>query len=82
MTASIQNAIPDQLTCMFIDQGFMRKEEPKRIVELFSKSFKINLIYVDASDRFFEKLAGITDPEEKRHQVNAGQHGFLYRAPR
>jgi len=59
-------AIGDQLTCMFIDQGFMRKNEAKKITELFRKYYKINLIHVDASKKFFAKLKGITDPEEKR----------------
>ncbi|MFC1477950.1 glutamine-hydrolyzing GMP synthase [Candidatus Margulisiibacteriota bacterium] len=66
VAALISKAIPGQLTCMFIDQGFMRKDEPERIVELFTKYFDIELIHVDASKRFFKKLIGITDPEEKR----------------
>ena len=67
--ALLKRAIGEQLTCMFIDQGFMRKNEPDRIKELFSGDFKINLIYVDASERFFKKVKGITDPEEKRKAI-------------
>jgi GMP synthase (glutamine-hydrolysing) len=65
----VHKAVGKQLTCMFIDQGFMRKEEPKRIVNLFTKHFKINLVHVDASKRFFERLKGVTDPEEKRRRI-------------
>lgn len=65
----VHKAVGKQLTCMFIDQGFMRKDEPRRIVELFRKHFKINLVHIDASERFFEKLRGVTDPEEKRRRI-------------
>ena len=62
----LHQAIGDQLTCMFIDQGFMRKGEPEFLVEFFDKRFHINVEYINARDRFIGKLAGITDPEEKR----------------
>ncbi len=65
----VAKAVGEQLTCMFIDQGFMRKNEAKKIVEMFEKHFKINLIHVDASEIFFEKLKGVTDPEKKRHAI-------------
>ena len=67
--ALLKKAIGEQLTCMFIDQGFMRKNEAARIKELFSGSFQINLIYVDAAERFFNKVKGVTDPEEKRKKI-------------
>jgi len=67
--ALLKKAIGDQLTCMFIDQGFMRHNEAARIKELFSGSFQINLIYVDAAERFFNKVKGVTDPEEKRKKI-------------
>lgn len=67
--ALLKKAIGKQLTCMFIDQGFMRKNEAQRIKELFSGDFNINLIYVNAADRFFKKVKGITDPEEKRKAI-------------
>ncbi|MDI6731406.1 MAG: glutamine-hydrolyzing GMP synthase [Candidatus Margulisbacteria bacterium] len=66
VSALVNKAVGDQLTCMFIDQGFMRKDEAKKIVELFTKSFKINLIHVDAAERFFTRLKGVSDPEQKR----------------
>ena len=66
VSALVHKALGDQLTCMFIDQGFMRKNEAVKIVNLFAKHFKINLIHVNASKRFFDKLKGVTDPEKKR----------------
>ncbi len=71
VSALVHKAVGEQLICMFIDQGFMRKEEPKRIRALFTKYFKMNLIYIDASKRFFAKLKGVTDPEKKRKLVGA-----------
>ncbi|MEB3308703.1 MAG: glutamine-hydrolyzing GMP synthase [Snowella sp.] len=70
----LHKAIGDQLTCMFIDQGFMRKGEPERLVELFDKQFHIPVQYVNARDRFLEKLKGVTDPEEKRRRIG---HEFI-----
>jgi GMP synthase (glutamine-hydrolysing) len=65
----LHRAIGDQLTCMFIDQGFMRKGEPERLVKLFDEQFHIHVVYVNARDRFISKLAGVTDPEEKRKLI-------------
>ena len=62
----LHKAIGDQLTCMFIDQGFMRKREPERLLEIFNKKFHINVEYINAGERFLEKMKGVTDPEEKR----------------
>ena len=69
VSALVNKAVGKKLTCMFIDQGFMRKNEAKKIVEVFTRYFKINLIHIDASKRFYEKLKGVTDPEEKRHRI-------------
>ncbi len=69
VAALVHKAVGDQLVCMFIDQGFMRKNEARKIEELFTSKFKINFINIDASERFYEKLKGITDPEEKRHRI-------------
>jgi GMP synthase (glutamine-hydrolysing) len=66
VAALISKAIGDQLICMFIDQGFMRKNEAKKIDDLFVNRFKVNFLNINASTLFFEKLKGITDPEEKR----------------
>lgn len=62
----LHRAIGDNLTCMFIDQGFMRKLEPERLVTLFKEQFHIPVVHVQARDRFIEAIAGVTDPEEKR----------------
>ena len=65
----LHRAIGDQLTCMFIDQGFMRKGEPEFLVEFFDKRFHINVEYINARERFINKLYGVTDPEEKRKLI-------------
>jgi GMP synthase (glutamine-hydrolysing) len=67
--ALLKKAIGNQLTCMFIDQGFMRKNESSRIDQLFSGDFNIHLINVNAKDRFFKKVEGIIDPEQKRKAI-------------
>ena len=68
VAALLKEAIGNQLTCVFIDQGFMRKNEGQRIKEMF-KDFNIHLIYVDAKHRFFKKLKNVIDPEEKRKKI-------------
>lgn len=70
----LHKAIGDRLTCVFIDQGFMRKNEPERLVKLFQEQFHIPVEYVNASDRFLAQIAGITDPEEKRRCIG---HEFI-----
>ncbi len=70
----LHRAIGDQLTCMFIDQGFMRKLEPERLLKLFNEQFHIPVEYVNARDRFLTAIAGITDPEEKRKRIG---HEFI-----
>ncbi len=66
VAALLHKAIGDQLICMFIDQGFMRKGEAQRVVDMISKYMNIKLVHVPAADRFFAKIKGVTDPEEKR----------------
>ncbi|NEQ82351.1 MAG: glutamine-hydrolyzing GMP synthase [Moorea sp. SIO2I5] len=70
----LHRAIGDKLTCMFIDQGFMRKGEPEQLVKLFEEEFCIRVEYVSARDRFLDRLAGVTDPEEKRRRIG---HEFI-----
>jgi GMP synthase (glutamine-hydrolysing) len=70
----LHKAIGDQLTCVFIDQGFMRKYEPERLVKLFQEQFHIPVEYVNARDRFLAMMAGVTDPEEKRRRIG---HEFI-----
>src|SRR5437870_2162622 len=61
----VHQAVGEQLTCVFVDNGLLRKGEAEAVVRTFRDSFKINLIHVDASDRFLEALRGVTDPEMK-----------------
>jgi GMP synthase (glutamine-hydrolysing) len=70
----LYRAIGDQLTCMFIDQGFMRKGEPERLLKLFQEQFHIPVEYVNARERFVSRLEGVTDPEEKRKRIG---HEFI-----
>ncbi|MFZ1083084.1 MAG: glutamine-hydrolyzing GMP synthase [Candidatus Kryptoniota bacterium] len=62
----IQRAIGDKLHAVHIDNGLMRKDESKKVVEYFNNNFKMNLHHIDASDTFLKKLRGVTDPEKKR----------------
>jgi len=57
------------LTCIFVDTGMLRREEPERIRHTFQQNMKMNLIHVDAGARFLSRLDGVTDPEEKRHII-------------
>jgi GMP synthase (glutamine-hydrolysing) len=67
----LHKAIGDELTCMFIDQGFMRKNEPEWLVETFERDFQIKVHFVKARDRFLEKLKDVSDPEQKRKIIGA-----------
>jgi GMP synthase (glutamine-hydrolysing) len=62
----VHKAIGDQLTCVFVDHGFMRKGEPEQVKETFREQFHINLVFVDARQRFLQKIVGVSDPEQKR----------------
>ncbi len=67
--ALVHRAIGDQLTCIFVDHGMMRKNERAEVEALFGESLGIRLVSVDASDRFLAALAGVTDPEQKRRII-------------
>lgn len=62
----INNAIGKQLTCMFVDTGLLRKDEGKKVKEYYEKHFNLNIVFVDAKDRFLNKLKGVDEPEAKR----------------
>ena len=62
----VHQAVGEQLTCIFVDHGLLRKDEADQVEEVFSKHFHMNVIRVNAQERFFGKLAGVTDPEQKR----------------
>ena len=66
VAALLIKAIGKQLTCVHVNHGLMRKNESENVVEVFGKQLDANLVYVDATDRFLDKLAGVADPEEKR----------------
>ena len=65
-SALVHRAIGDQLTCIFVDHGLLRKGEAKQVRRTFGEEFNIPLLYVDARDRFLDKLEGVKDPETKR----------------
>lgn len=66
VAALLIKAIGEQLVCVHVNHGLLRKGEPEQVVEVFRNQMKANLIYVDAVDRFMDKLAGVADPETKR----------------
>jgi GMP synthase (glutamine-hydrolysing) len=67
----VHRAIGDQLTCVFVDNGLLRKGEAEAVVHTFRDAFKMNLIHVDASRRFLDEIHGVTDPEIKRKRIGA-----------
>ena len=67
--ALINRAIGDQLTCIFVDNGLLRREEAERVVGTFKRAMSINLIHVDATDQFLDALEGVVDPEQKRKNI-------------
>ena len=62
----IHEAIGDQLTCVFVDHGLLRLDEGKQVMDIFDRNLGVRVIHVDASEQFMSKLAGVTDPEQKR----------------
>ena len=71
VAALLIKAIGNQLTCIHVNHGLLRKGEPEQVVEVFQKQMKANLIYIDASERFLSKLEGVSDPEKKRKIIGA-----------
>jgi GMP synthase (glutamine-hydrolysing) len=68
----VHRAIGDQLTCVFVDHGLMRRNEGEQVITAFRDNFGVPLVAVDAEDRFLERLAGVTEPEEKRKIIGGG----------
>jgi len=64
--ALISKAIGKQLTCVHVNHGLLRKGEPEQVCKVFGEEFDVNLVYVDAVDRFLDQLAGVSEPESKR----------------
>lgn len=71
VAALLIRAIGDRLTCVHVNHGLLRKGEPEQVVQVFREEMGANLIYVDAQDRFLDKLAGVSDPEQKRKIIGA-----------
>ena len=69
VAALLIQAVGKQLTCVHVNHGLLRKGEPEQVIEVFRNQMKANLIYVDAVDRFLNKLAGVAEPEKKRHII-------------
>ena len=67
----VHRAIGDRLTCVFVDHGLMRKNEGEQVIAAFRDYFKVPLVAVDAEQRFLARLAGVTEPEEKRKRIGA-----------
>ena len=86
----VYKAVGDQLTCVFVDHGLLRKDEAAQVVETFRNHFHVPLVHVEAEERFLSRLAGVSDPEDKRRAIgeefirvfeeeseNLGQIGYL-----
>lgn len=71
----LHQAIGDQLTCIFVDHGLLRKNEAEDVMKMFKEGFHMNVIQVDAKDRFLAKLEGVSDPEKKRKIIG---NEFIY----
>lgn len=71
VAALLIKAIGKQLVCVHVNHGLLRKGEPEQVIEVFRNQMNANLVYVDAVDRFLDKLAGVSDPETKRKIIGA-----------
>lgn len=71
VAALLIKAIGKNLTCVHVNHGLLRKGEPEQVIEVFKNQMNANLVYVDAVDRFLDKLAGVSDPEQKRKVIGA-----------
>ena len=71
VAALLIKAVGKQLTCVHVNHGLLRKGEPEQVVQVFRHQMDANLVYVDAVDRFLDKLAGVSDPEQKRKVIGA-----------
>ena len=71
VAALLIKAVGQQLVCVHVNHGLLRKGEPEQVVDVFRNQMKANLVYVDAVDRFLDKLAGVSDPETKRRIIGA-----------
>jgi GMP synthase (glutamine-hydrolysing) len=65
----VHRAVGDQLTCIFVDNGLLRRQEAERVLDTFARHMRVNVVHVDAAARFLARLAGVDDPEQKRRIV-------------
>jgi GMP synthase (glutamine-hydrolysing) len=65
----VYRAVGEQLTCVFVDTGLLREGEPEQVEETFARHYRVPLVHVKAADRFLGRIAGVTDPEEKRKRI-------------
>jgi GMP synthase (glutamine-hydrolysing) len=65
----VHRAVGERLTCVFVDHGFLRKDEARQVVDTFGARFHVPLVHVEAHDRFLARLEGVVDPEEKRRRI-------------
>ena len=71
VAALLIKAVGKQLVCVHVNHGLLRKGEPEQVIEVFGRQMNANLVYVDAADRFLDKLAGVAEPEQKRKIIGA-----------
>ena len=71
VAALLIKAVGQQLVCVHVNHGLLRKGEPEQVIEVFRNQMNANLVYVDAVDRFLDKLAGVAEPEQKRKIIGA-----------
>ncbi|MBR4723649.1 MAG: glutamine-hydrolyzing GMP synthase [Clostridia bacterium] len=71
VAALLIKAVGKQLVCVHVNHGLLRKGEPEQVIEVFRNQMDANLVYIDATDRFLDKLAGISEPEQKRKIIGA-----------
>ena len=74
VAALLHRAIGDQLTCVFVDHGMLRLDEAEQVVRTFRDQFHIDLVHVQAEERYLSLLAGVTDPEQKRRIIGTENH--------
>ena len=77
VAALLIKAIGQQLVCVHVNHGLLRKGEPEQVIEVFRNQMNANLVYVDATDRFLDKLAGVDDPQKRREKL-LGENSLKY----
>ena len=81
VAALLIKAVGQQLVCVHVNHGLLRKGEPEQVIEVFRNQMNANLIYVDAVDRFLDKLAGVAEPEKRERSSARNSFGYLRKKP-